>query len=219
MTDIVLTGVIPVISGVLTEAGIKVIIPSIGEAAKAVVKALDKKLNGNVNNMSEEEVSNIVTKEIGKTLESNFKEELSGVKDEYISKLVKEEFNKAADKQSSQIENIIKYYMEISKMDEKIDDTLLLEYEQNDIVNIEIYFSRSLTEEEMLEFMDLDRLTEAYDPEAIDFMNLDMGSDSIALGFDGQEASRFEVARFALFIDKYLRGISSYLYVESITMM
>ncbi|HBD01323.1 MAG TPA: hypothetical protein DC053_21420 [Lachnoclostridium sp.] len=219
MADVVLTGVIPVISSVLTEVGIKVIVPSLGEVAKAVVKALDRKLNGNVNNMSEEELSNILAKEIGKTLESNFKEELSGVKDEYISQLVKEEFNKAADKQSLQIKNIIKYYMEISKMDEKIDDTLLLECEQNDIVNIEIYFSRSLTEEELLEFMDLDRLTEAYDPEAIDFMNLDMGSDSIAIGFDCQEASRFEVARFALFIDKYLRGISSYLYVESITMM
>lgn len=219
MTDVVLAGVMPVISNVLTEVGIKVIVPSVGEAAKVVVKALDRKLNGNVNNMSEEEVSNIVTKEIGKTLENNFKEELSGVKDEHISQLVKEEFNKETDKQGSRIEELIKYYMEISKMEEKIDDGYILDCEENDRVNVELSFSRPLTKEEKSEFLDTDSLTEAYDPEAIEFTDLNIDNESVVLGFDGQEASKFEIARFALFIDKYLHDISSDLYVESITMM
>lgn len=225
MADVALEMVKSVILSTLVEEGVKYILSKAGEAAKVVeatkvvVKETYRKLNGNVANMNKEEVSNTVTKVIGKVLKNSFKKELIGVKDEHMSQLIKEELNKATDKQDSRIEEIIKYYTEISKIEEKIDDSLILGCEENDRVNVELYFSRPLTEEEKSEFLDPDSLTEAYDPKAIEFTNLNIDSDSVALGFDGQEASKFEVARFALFIDKYLRNISSDLYIRSIVLM
>lgn len=83
---------------------------------------------------------------------------------------------------------------------------------------IYIQFSRPLNKDEQDEFIDHDKFTEAYSMCKIAMESLEISDDneSITVIFD-ENINEFDVSRFSVFIDKYVREISKELYVESVS--
>lgn len=118
-----------------------------------------------------------------------------------------------------EISDINKESVEALRLDPKVDDIDLFgdEILATDFICID--FNRSLTSKEYDDFFDEEAVSLAYTECSINFEFIEINDNWDGICVELQdEYSRFEIAKFSVFIDKYLRSIGEKLYVEKVYM-